>query len=35
MNDLKSLRPALFAAGDGEVVFRRFRYRPLCERSAS
>jgi len=35
MNDLKSLRPALFAAGDGEVVFRRFRYRPLCERSDS
>lgn len=29
MNDLKSLRPALFAAGEGEVVFRRFRYRPL------
>jgi hypothetical protein len=29
MNDLKSLRPALFSAGDGEVVFRRFRYRPL------
>jgi xylan 1,4-beta-xylosidase len=26
MNDLKSLRPALFSAGDGEVVFRRFRY---------
>jgi beta-xylosidase len=34
INDLKSLRPALFAAGDGEVVFRRFRYRPLCERRA-
>jgi len=29
MNDLKSLRPALFSAGDGEVVFRSFRYRPL------
>jgi len=29
MNDLKSLRPALFATGDGEVVFRRFRYRPI------
>ncbi len=29
MNDLKSLRPALFAAGDGEVRFRRFRYRAL------
>ncbi|MGN8026473.1 family 43 glycosylhydrolase [Microbacterium sp. 22242] len=27
MNDLKSLRPALFATGAGEVVFRRFRYR--------
>ena len=31
MNDLKSLRPALFAAGRGEVVFRDFRYRPLVE----
>ncbi|MGN7799613.1 family 43 glycosylhydrolase [Leifsonia sp. 22587] len=29
MNDLKSLRPALFATGDGDVVFRRFRYRPI------
>ncbi|MBN9630481.1 MAG: family 43 glycosylhydrolase [Actinobacteria bacterium] len=29
LNDLKSLRPALFAAGDGDVVFRRFQYRPL------
>jgi hypothetical protein len=29
MNDLKSLRPALFAAGYGEVVFRGFRYRAL------
>lgn len=29
MNDLKSLRPALFAAGDGEVTFRSFRYRAL------
>ncbi|MFH8251173.1 family 43 glycosylhydrolase [Microbacterium sp. B2969] len=27
MNDLKSLRPALFSAGDGEVRFRRFAYR--------
>jgi len=26
INDLKSLRPAVFSAGDGEVVFRRFRY---------
>ncbi len=29
INDLKSLRPALFAAGDGEVVLRSFRYRPV------
>lgn len=25
-----SLRPALFAAGSGEVRFRRFRYRALA-----
>lgn len=31
MNDLKSLRPALFAAGDGSVRFRGFRYRALEE----
>jgi beta-xylosidase len=31
MNDLKSLRPALFAAGDGDVVLRSFRYRTLGE----
>jgi len=35
MNDLKSLRPALFAAGDGEVVFRRFRYRALRLKEAA
>jgi hypothetical protein len=35
MNDLKSLRPALFAAGEGEVVFRRFRYRALRDGSAA
>ncbi|HWT33450.1 MAG TPA: family 43 glycosylhydrolase [Microbacterium sp.] len=35
MNDLKSLRPALFASGDGEVVFRRFRYRALDEGSTA
>lgn len=35
MNDLKSLRPALFAAGDGEVVFRRFRYGALTEEIAA
>lgn len=29
MNDLKSLRPALAAMGEGAVRFRRFRYRPL------
>jgi len=29
MNDLKSLRPALFATGAGDVRFRAFRYRPL------
>jgi len=29
MNDLKSLRPAIFCAGDGHVTFRSFRYRPL------
>ncbi|MCI0157550.1 family 43 glycosylhydrolase [Leifsonia shinshuensis] len=29
LNDLKSLRPALFATGDGDVVFRSFQYRPL------
>jgi len=29
VNDLKSLRPALFATGSGEVVFRSFRYRAL------
>lgn len=34
MNDLKSLRPALFAAGDGEVVFRRFRYRAIRSEAA-
>lgn len=28
-NDLKSLRPALFATGDGSVTFRSFRYRAL------
>lgn len=27
MDDLLSLRPALFASGDGEVAFRQFRYR--------
>ena len=27
--DLQSLRPALYAAGDGEVRFRDFRYRPI------
>lgn len=31
LQDLKSLRPALFAAGDGEVRFRSFRYRALGE----
>jgi len=35
VNDLKSLRPALFAAGTGDVVFRSFRYRSLPERSSS
>ncbi|MGO4592693.1 family 43 glycosylhydrolase [Leifsonia sp. 2TAF2] len=34
MNDLKSLRPALFSTGEGEVVFRDFRYRPLAEDAA-
>jgi hypothetical protein len=34
MNDLKSLRPALFAAGDGDVVFRRFRYTALTDGEA-
>ncbi len=29
IDDLLSLRPALFAAGKGEVVFRDFRYRSL------
>ncbi|WP_084445514.1 family 43 glycosylhydrolase [Sphingomonas sp. TDK1] len=29
IDDLFSLRPALFASGDGEVVFRQFRYRAL------
>jgi xylan 1,4-beta-xylosidase len=29
MSDLKSLRPALFATGDGEIVFRTFRYRAI------
>ncbi|MGW4931028.1 family 43 glycosylhydrolase [Agromyces sp. NPDC004153] len=29
MGDLQSLRPALYAAGDGEVRFREFAYRPL------
>ena len=27
--DLQSLRPALYAAGDGEVRFRDFRYRSI------
>jgi xylan 1,4-beta-xylosidase len=31
MNDLKSLRPALFSTGDGEIVFRDFRYIPLAD----
>jgi len=30
MNDLAQLRPALFAAGQGEVRFRDFRYRALA-----
>lgn len=30
LDDLVSLRPALFAAGEGEVVFRNFRYRALA-----
>ena len=29
MGDLLSLRPALYAAGSGEVRFRDFRFRPL------
>jgi xylan 1,4-beta-xylosidase len=29
VGDFLSLRPALYAAGDGEVVFRNFRYRAL------
>lgn len=29
MDDLLSLRPALFASGDGKVAFRQFRYRAL------
>ncbi|TDN91269.1 family 43 glycosylhydrolase [Microbacterium sp. BK668] len=29
MGDLQSLRPALYAAGRGDVRFRDFRYRPL------
>jgi xylan 1,4-beta-xylosidase len=29
VDDLLSLRPALFAAGEGSVVFRNFRYRAL------
>ena len=29
MGDLLSLRPAIYAAGDGEVRFRDFRYTPL------
>lgn len=29
MDNLLSLRPALFAAGDGRVLFRDFRYRAL------
>ncbi|GAA3756859.1 family 43 glycosylhydrolase [Microbacterium kribbense] len=33
MNDLKSLRPALFATGTGVVAFRAFRYRALGERA--
>nr|WP_274636093.1 family 43 glycosylhydrolase [Microbacterium bovistercoris] len=35
MNDLKSLRPALFSAGEGAVGFRSFRYRPLAEEAGS
>ena len=30
IDDLLSLRPALFAAGDGGVRFRNFRYRALA-----
>jgi len=30
IDDLSSLRPALFAAGDGQVRFRDFRYRALA-----
>ena len=29
MGDLLSLRPALYATGDGEARFRDFRYRTL------
>ena len=29
MGDLQSLRPAIYATGDGEVRFRDFRYRPI------
>jgi xylan 1,4-beta-xylosidase len=29
MGDLQSLRPAIYASGDGEVRFRDLRYRPL------
>ncbi|MFT4214269.1 MAG: family 43 glycosylhydrolase [Microbacterium sp.] len=31
VGDLKSLRPALVSAGDGDVTFRAFRYRSLAE----
>lgn len=29
IDNLLSLRPALFAAGEGRVLFRKFRYRAL------